>query len=69
MKAGYLLPTTLSIRNLTLAEIITPENVRNDVMPGLPWKSAYDVKNGFFGRKSNFSSQYVQKFLLSSRYL
>lgn len=25
MKAGYLLPTTLSIRNLTLAEIITAE--------------------------------------------
>lgn len=24
MKAGYLLPTTLSIRNLTLGEIITP---------------------------------------------
>lgn len=25
MKAGYLLPTTLSIRNLTLSEIITSE--------------------------------------------
>lgn len=40
MKAGYLLPTTLSIRDLTLAEIITPENIWNDVIPELlrePW--------------------------------